>query len=93
MKIFLIISQFVYAVCLLPWFIIFGLSFMSFDNGINWGNSAFVIGIGAYPIFVIICSAVAWILRKRKKTFAIIVNLIPMVWIIGLGISLFLLNI
>ncbi|PKG22796.1 hypothetical protein [Niallia nealsonii] len=93
MKTYLVITQILYAVCLLPWLVVFGMSFMSFDQGISVANSAFVFGIGVYPIFVIICSVVAWIYRKRKKKLAIIVNLIPMLWIIGLGVPLFLLNI
>lgn len=93
MRTYLVISQILYVICLLPWLVVFGMSFMSFDNGINWANSAFVIGIGAYPLFVIICSIVAWIYRKRKKKLAITVNLIPMLWVVGLGVPLFLLNI
>ncbi|GKU80641.1 hypothetical protein [Niallia sp. NCCP-28] len=93
MKTYLVISQILYAVCLLPWLVVFGMSFMSFDQGISFANSAFVIGIGVYPLFVIICSIYAWIYRKRKKKLAIIVNFLPMLWIIGLGVPLFLLNI
>jgi hypothetical protein len=83
MKIYLIISQLIYAICLIPWFPIWGLSFMSFDNGIALGNSAFVIGIGLYPVAVIICSILGWLLQRRNKMLAIIFNSVPMLWIIG----------
>ncbi|EAR67903.1 hypothetical protein B14911_14102 [Bacillus sp. NRRL B-14911] len=86
MKIFLIISQLIYVICLIPWFPIWGLSFMSFDSGIALGNSAFVIGIGLYPVAVIVCSILGWVLRGRNKRLAIIFNSVPMIWIIGFGL-------
>jgi hypothetical protein len=90
MKAYLIISQLIYIICLIPWFPIWGLSFMSFDNGIALGNSAFVIGIGLYPIAVIICSILGWLLRGRKKGLAIAFNSIPMIWIVSIGLLLVL---
>ncbi|MFD2446952.1 hypothetical protein ACFSO7_23725 [Bacillus sp. CGMCC 1.16607] len=92
MKKFLVISQILYLICTLPWLIIWGLSFMSFDNGIGLGNVTFVLSIGLYPIAVIICSIIAWILHVRKRRVAIIVNLIPMLWIILLGVPLIIIN-
>lgn len=88
MKTFLAISQSLYALCLLPWLMVWGLSFMSFDQGFAWSSFAFVAGIGIYPIAVVICSIYAWILRNRRKRRAIVLNLIPMVWILGIGILL-----
>ncbi|HYK74242.1 MAG TPA: hypothetical protein VEV44_14195 [Pseudoneobacillus sp.] len=88
MKTFLIISQLVYLLCIIPWLPIWGLSFMSFDNGIALGNVTFVSAIGLYPIAVIICSIFAWLLRIRKMGIAIILNLIPMLWIVSIGLLL-----
>ncbi len=93
MKIFLVLSQILYVLCTLPWLIIWGLSFMSFDNGFGLGNVSFVLAIGLYPVAVLICSIIAWILHVRKRRGALIVNLIPMLWILFLGVPLFLINI
>lgn len=90
MKVYLILTQILYVICLLPWFVFWGLSFMSFANGIGFGNTAFVAAISAYPVAVVACALIAWFIHKKKTRTAVIVNLIPMLWIIGLG-SLFLL--
>ncbi|MGP7818726.1 hypothetical protein [Niallia sp. 01092] len=92
MKTFLVISQIFYLLCTIPWLVVFGFSFMSFDSGIHVFNVAFVVGIGLYPIAVVFCSIFAWFLQERSKRVAIIINLVPMVWIAGLGLPLFVLN-
>ncbi|KIL49518.1 hypothetical protein [Jeotgalibacillus soli] len=83
MKTFLIIPQFLYLLCLFPWLAIFVLSFMNFDNGFSWSNIAFVLSIGFYPVAVIFCSIVAWVLRTPMKRTAVITNLVPMIWVAG----------
>lgn len=65
---------------------------MSFDQGFAWSSFALVAGIGIYPIAVVVCSILAWILRNRRKRMATLLNLIPMLWILGLGIPLVILN-
>ncbi|WP_102273449.1 hypothetical protein [Cytobacillus massiliigabonensis] len=85
MKIYLILSQILYLLCTLPWLLIWGMSFMSFDSGFGLGNVSFVLGIGLYPVAVLICSIIAWILHVRRRRVAIIVNLVPMLWIVILG--------
>lgn len=92
MKKFLILSQILYVLCLIPWLVIWGLSFMSFDNGFSWANITFVLSISLYPVAVILCSLLAWALRIRKKRAAIIINLIPMIWVVGLGSLMILIN-
>ncbi|MDF2963799.1 MAG: hypothetical protein K0S39_5534 [Paenibacillus sp.] len=92
MKNFLIISQLIYLLCMVPWLVVWGLSFMGFDNGVSLVNVSIVLAIGVYPIAVIICSIIAWLLRSRRKRTAIIVNLVPCLWVIGLGIPLLILN-
>lgn len=88
MKPFLIISQTLYAICIVPWIVIFGMSFLSFDAGFNFYNIAFVSVIGLYPIAIVVCSIISWILRLRKKQIAIMINLIPMLWILFIGFIL-----
>jgi hypothetical protein len=83
MKLYLIISQILYALSLIPWFVIWGLSFMSFDSGVNLANGSFVLTITLYPVAVIICSILAWVFRVKKKRSSIIINLLPMLWILA----------
>ncbi|MFC5469161.1 hypothetical protein ACFPPD_10555 [Cohnella suwonensis] len=89
MKSFLIIGQVMYALCLAPWLLVWGLSFMGFDQGFSLFNIALVAGIGLYPVALIACSILAWKLRKRKKKIAVLLNLVPLVWILGVGIPVF----
>ncbi|WP_253905477.1 hypothetical protein [Bacillus sp. THAF10] len=63
---------------------------MAFDNGIAFWNSLFVLTISAYPLAVIICSIFAWVLHNKKKRAAVVINLIPMVWVIGVGMLVLL---
>ncbi|MFD0670721.1 hypothetical protein [Cohnella sp. GCM10027633] len=85
MKTSFVVLQIVYALGLIPWLFVWGLSFMSFDQGFGFANVAFVGTIGMYPVAAIVCSIFAWKLRKRKARAAAIVNLIPMAWILGVG--------
>jgi len=86
MKSFLIIVQLLYLLCIIPWLLIWGVSFMGFDQGISFFNVALVIVIGVYPLVVLICCIIAWVLRKRRQRMSIIVNLVPMLWVIGIGL-------
>ncbi|WP_026691759.1 hypothetical protein [Alteribacter aurantiacus] len=90
MKLYLILSQLLYLMSLVFWLPIWGLSFMAFDQGIAFWNSLFVLTISAYPLAVIICSILAWIFYNKKRRTAVIVNLIPMLWVLGFGIFMFI---
>ncbi|MFD2615326.1 hypothetical protein [Paenibacillus gansuensis] len=92
MKRIFIITQAFYVLCLVPWMGVFGLSFMGFDSGFHWQAVAFVTIIGLFPVAVILCSIAAWMLRVRKRRAALLLNFIPMLWIIGLGIPMLWLN-
>jgi hypothetical protein len=83
MKAYLIISQILYGLSLAPWFVIWGLSFMSFDNGVNGYNVTFVLIISLYPVAVLTCSILAWVFRVKKRRFALMINLFPLLWIIS----------
>jgi hypothetical protein len=85
MKPYLIISQTLYVLSLIPWFVIWGLSFMSFDSGVNLANGSFVLAISIFPVAVIVSSILAWVFRVKKQRFAIMINLVPMLWIIAFG--------
>ncbi len=85
-KLFLIITQILYVLSLLPWFVIWGMSFMSFDAGIGLYNSLFVITITLYPIAVIAGSILSWVFHRKRKKLAVILNLVPMVWITAFAV-------
>lgn len=71
MKFYLVIIQVLYLLSLIPWFVIWGLSFMVFDNGISaWGISIMII-VSLYPVAVVICSILSWFFRVRFKSLTI----------------------
>ncbi|MGI8387427.1 hypothetical protein [Robertmurraya sp. P23] len=86
MKPFLIITQILYVLSLLPWFVIWGMSFMSFDAGIGFYNSLFVIIITLYPVAVIVSSILSWVFHRKRKKLSVILNLVPMVWVIAFAV-------
>lgn len=83
MRLFLVLSQIFYILSLIPWFIIWAMSFMSFDNGVNLSNSAFVLVITLYPIAVIVFSILSWVFRVKRKRLSLIFDLIPMIWVLS----------
>ncbi|GLX70317.1 hypothetical protein [Paenibacillus glycanilyticus] len=85
MKKYLVISQIIYLLFLIPWLFTFGMSFFAFDNGFSAWNILFVIGIAVYPLFMITSSIVAWTLHRRHKQAAIITNCVPMLWVGSIG--------
>jgi hypothetical protein len=85
MKIYLILIQIIYALSLPFWFLFWGISFMAFDNGFSNSGILFVSLISLYPVAVIGFSILSWKLRSMKRIrLAIILNFIPMIWIIWL---------
>ncbi len=65
---------------------------MGFANGINWFSTALTAGITLYPAAVIVCSIMAWRARNKRKRTAIIVNLVPMIWILAVGVPFAAIN-
>lgn len=92
MKPFLIITQVFYILSLVPWFVIWGLSFMSFDSGFHFYNVFFVLVITLYPVAVLLGSILAWIYRVKKKRLAIMMNFLPMIWVIAFLSFMFFYN-
>ncbi|PAD72613.1 hypothetical protein [Paenibacillus campinasensis] len=52
MKLFLFISQSIYALMLVPWLIVWGVSFMVFDSGLSLWGVGIMIMVTLYPIAV-----------------------------------------
>ena len=92
MKIYLVIIQVIYLLCLIPWLPIWGLSFMSFDGGFSFYNILFVLIVSLYPVAFIVCTILSWIFRNKRKKTAIIINLIPIIWVAAFAFVLFTFN-
>lgn len=91
-RIFLISTQVFYALCLFPWYFAFAISLWALDGGLNFSNGLFFVVTILYPVAVIFCSIFAWVCRIKKKRLAIILNCIPLLWIIGYPVLLLVLN-
>ncbi len=85
MKVYLIIIQGFYLLTLLPWFFIWGLSFMVFDNGISFWGISIMIVVSLYPVAVAICSILSWLLKEKVKSLNIfLISAIPLLWVTSL---------
>ncbi len=79
MLFWLIVSQVLALGSLLPWFVVAGLSFMAFDSGFSWTALLFVALVWSYPVFILICILVAWLLYRRSyHTGSLISTSIPL---------------
>lgn len=68
--VWLIVSQCLGALSLLPWLAIAGLSLMAFDSGVTWQASVFVGAIGSYPLVLLALSISAWVCYRRGRIVA-----------------------
>jgi len=85
MKPYLIVSQVLYAICLLPWFFVWAMSVMVFDQGIHYWNTLYFVLVTVFPIVALVSSVLAWVFRKRRPRAAATVNSLPLVWIVSFG--------
>lgn len=92
MRTFFVISQIIYLPCIIPWLLIWGISFMGFDSGVSGGAITLVSIIGVYPLVVIACSIMAWVYHRKRKRLAFILNLVPLIWVLGIGIPILMWN-
>lgn len=90
MKLFLFISQSIYALMLVPWFIVWGVSFMVFDSGYSLWGVGIMIMVTLYPIAVAVCSLLSWIYVKKMRPLSIVaINLVPSIWIMAFVLIIF----
>lgn len=89
MKLFLFISQSIYALMLVPWFIVWGVSFMVFNNGLSLWVVGIMIMVILYPIAVAVCSLLSWIhVKKKMRPVSIVaINLVPSIWIMAFALT------
>lgn len=72
--IWMIVSQILAVVSLVPWLVMAGLSVMAFDQGSTPEAWTFVIAVWSYPILPIILVIAAWVAyaRRRNRTAAVL---------------------
>jgi hypothetical protein len=86
--IWLIVSQVLYLLALLPWLIMAGFAFMMFDSGFSVKALLFASGIWTYPLVALSCAILAWLLYGwGNTTGALVATSVPMLW--GAPILLF----
>ncbi|MDQ0192064.1 magnesium-transporting ATPase (P-type) [Paenibacillus wynnii] len=90
MKPFLVITQLIYTGCLVAWLVVWLMSFMVFDSGVSFWNSLFFLLVSLFPVAVVVCSIIAWVVHKRRPRTAITLNLIPMLWVVSFGVIMFI---
>ncbi len=87
--VWLIISQLIGLVSLLPWLVIAGLSLMAFDSGETAQALAFVGAIWCYPVLPVGSAIVSWTLYARQKQrAALVVTSLPLLVALPLVIYL-----
>jgi hypothetical protein len=84
MRVFLIVFQVIYVLALIPWLLVTAMSPMLFDAGVTAVGISVIVILLSYPIAVLICSIIAWRLRRRRKLVSVLVNLIPVLWVIAI---------
>jgi hypothetical protein len=75
----LIFTQLVALLSLLPWVVLAGLAVMAFDSGVSWQALLFVGVIWGYPLVPIASAIIAWIAYFRgSSTTALISTSVPL---------------
>lgn len=65
--IWMILSQIIAVLSLIPWLLMAGLSVMAFDSGVTAEAWAVVIAVWSYPIIPLILVIAAWIAYRRRR--------------------------
>ncbi len=75
----LLISQVIGLLSLVPWLVLAGLSLMAFDSGVSTEAELFVGAVWCYPVLPIGAAIVAWILFALKKgRAALVITSLPL---------------
>lgn len=82
MKLYLIATQSVYFVSLIPWLFFWVMAFILIMHAPTSQNTFYFLIITLYPVAVIICTIIAWYFHINKRTISIAINLIPAIWLI-----------
>jgi peptidoglycan/LPS O-acetylase OafA/YrhL len=85
----LIVSQLVYLLLLIPWLFASMMSIMAFDAGVSTQAVLFVGIIWSYPVWPILFSILAWVAYARQRNWrAVIWTSIPLVLVV-LAVTIF----
>ncbi|SOC43275.1 hypothetical protein [Ureibacillus acetophenoni] len=82
MKLYLIATQSIYFVSLIPWLFFWVLAFILIMHDPTSQNTLYFMIITLYPVAVIICTIIAWYFHINKRSISIAINLIPAIWLI-----------
>ena len=81
--IWMIVSQVISLLTLIPWLMIAGLSFMAFDSGETAQAWAFVFIVLSYPLLPIGFSIAAWALWGfKKRRAALVLTTLPLAFVL-----------
>ncbi len=82
MKLYLIATQVVYYVALLPWIFFWVMAFIMIMHAPTSQNTILFTLTTLYPIAVIVCTIIAWYFHMNKRSVSIAINFIPAIWLI-----------
>ena len=87
--IWLILSQLIYLILLIPWGFASMMGVMAFDSGVNAYNLTFVGILWSYPVWPILFSILAWVAYAQQNAkMALIWTSAPLALIL-LGVVIF----
>ncbi|MEW5983800.1 MAG: hypothetical protein AB1806_15725 [Acidobacteriota bacterium] len=91
--VWLILSQALYILSLLPWLVAAGLAVMAFDAPEStrmWQPWLFVGVVWSYPLWLLACGAAAWVLYARgRHRVAIVATSVPLLAALVLALLVF----
>jgi len=90
----LIVSQALYVLSLLPWLMAAGMAVMAFDapgSTKMWQPWLFVGVIWSYPFWMLACAIVAWVLYARSRVRgAVVATTIPLMALVAFALLVFI---
>ena len=91
--VWLVVSQALYALSLVPWVFVAGMAVMAFDAPGSTEMLApwlFVGAVWSYPLWLLVLAIVAWVLYAKKRLRgAVIATSVPLAGFVVLGVLLF----
>nr|WP_106782511.1 hypothetical protein [Lysinibacillus timonensis] len=82
MRLYLIATQIVYFVTLIPWLILWAMAFIVISHASDMENAMLFSFLSIYPVVVIASSIIAWYFHSNKPFISLVLGLIPSIWIV-----------
>lgn len=80
--------QVIYAISLVAWLFVLGMSAMNFDSPGAFGDAAtwlIVLFIAIYPIAFLVAAITGWVMfARRRHRAALLWNCLPLLWFVPL---------